>query len=118
MKENKAKEKNVNINKNTKKDRKTDVNEVPVYLFHQGNNARAYEFFGSHKLPDGSVVFRVWAPHAESVSVAGDFNNWSDSENVMTRISDGGIWECKTAHEKRPVRFSYGNPSAECHKIL
>ncbi|MDE5995247.1 MAG: 1,4-alpha-glucan branching protein GlgB [Oscillospiraceae bacterium] len=72
----------------------TDVTEVPVYLFHQGNNARAYEFLGSHRQSDGSVVFRVWAPNAQSVSVAGDFNNWSDTENVMTKISDGGIWEC------------------------
>lgn len=74
---------------------KENTNQVPVYLFHQGNNARAYEFFGSHRNADGSVVFRVWAPNAVSVSVAGDFNGWSDTENVMTRISDGGIWECE-----------------------
>ena len=70
-------------------------NQVPVYLFHQGNNARTYEFLGSHRTVDGSAVFRVWAPNAESVSVAGDFNGWSDTENVMTKISDGGIWECE-----------------------
>lgn len=77
------------------KENKENTNQVPVYLFHQGNNARAYEFFGSHRNADGSVVFRVWAPNAVSVSVAGDFNGWSDTENVMTRISDGGIWECE-----------------------
>ena len=70
-------------------------NQVPVYLFHQGNNARTYEFLGSHRTVDGSAVFRVWAPNAESVSVAGDFNGWSDTQNVMTKISDGGIWECE-----------------------
>ncbi len=86
MKENKTK---VNAVKNA------DTNEVPVYLFHQGSNARAYEFFGSHRKSDGSVVFRVWAPNAKSVSVAGDFNGWSDSANVMSKISDGGIWECE-----------------------
>lgn len=82
------------MKENKRKDN-TDITEVPVYLFHQGNNARAYEFFGSHRQSDGSVVFRVWAPNAVSVSVAGDFNGWSDTENVMTRISDGGIWECE-----------------------
>lgn len=82
------------MKENKRKDN-TDITEVPVYLFHQGNNARAYEFLGSHRESDGSVVFRVWAPNAQSVSVAGDFNNWSDTENVMTKISDGGIWECK-----------------------
>lgn len=46
--------------------------DVPVYLFHQGNNAKAYEFMGSHKVEGTStVIFRVWAPHAVSVSVVG-----------------------------------------------
>ena len=51
---------------------------VPLYLFHQGENSHAYDFFGSHKMSvDGKngVVFRVWAPHAKSVSVVGDFNH-------------------------------------------
>lgn len=82
-------------------------NEVPVYLFHQGNNARAYEMLGSHRASDDSVVFRVWAPNAESVSVVGDFNNWSDSENVMEKISDGGIWECEIKGVKVYDAYKY-----------
>ncbi len=82
-------------------------NEVPVYLFHQGNNARAYEMLGSHRASDDSVVFRVWAPNAQSVSVVGDFNNWSDSENVMEKISDGGIWECEIKGVKVYDAYKY-----------
>ncbi len=82
-------------------------NEVPVYLFHQGNNVRAYEIFGSHRASDDSVVFRVWAPNAESVSVVGDFNNWSDSENIMEKISDGGIWECEIKGVKVYDAYKY-----------
>ncbi|MDE6470214.1 MAG: 1,4-alpha-glucan branching protein GlgB [Eubacterium sp.] len=37
-------------------------------------------------------VFRLWAPHAVSVSVVGDFNNWDNSTNVMKQISPS-IWE-------------------------
>lgn len=67
--------------------------DVPVYLFHQGNNAKAYEFMGSHKVEGTStVIFRVWAPHAVSVSVVGDFNNWSPDAAPMHKISDS-IWE-------------------------
>ena len=42
--------------------------EVPIYLFHQGTNYKAYEFLGSHSSKRKGVsgaVFRVWAPHAE-----------------------------------------------------
>lgn len=67
--------------------------QVPVYLFHQGNNARAYEYMGAHRVNENSVVFRVWAPNAQAVSVCGDFNGWDDEENKAERITGGGIWE-------------------------
>jgi len=69
---------------------------VPLHLFHQGENSHAYEFFGAHKMVvDGKegAVFRVWAPHANSVCVVGDFNHWDRTRNYMNKISDGGIWE-------------------------
>ena len=68
--------------------------EIPTYLFHQGTNARAYEFLGAHPCNDGSVAFRVWAPHAQQVSVVGDFNAWDGAAHPMRRLTDGGIWEC------------------------
>lgn len=67
---------------------------VPTYLFHQGTNARAYDFLGAHRTEDGRTVFRVWAPDAQGISVCGDFNDWSETADRMTRITDGGIWEC------------------------
>lgn len=69
---------------------------VPVFLFHQGTNAKAYEFMGAHRVADTeSVVFRVWAPHAASVSVVGDFNQWDETANPMEKISTDGIWEAE-----------------------
>ncbi len=67
--------------------------DTPIYLFHEGSNARAYEFLGAHMLPSGETVFRVWAPSAVSVSVSGGFNNWSYDENPMEKLPDGEIWE-------------------------
>ncbi len=61
------------------------------YLFHQGTNYFAYEYMGAHKTESG-YVFRVWAPNADSVLLAGDFNAWSESL-PMNRITEGGIWE-------------------------
>ena len=74
--------------------RENHPNDVPVYLFHQGNNAKAYEFLGAHRVDDGRVVFRVWAPNAVAVSVVGNFNGWNNDANHMYRLSDGSIWEC------------------------
>ncbi|MBR6512262.1 MAG: 1,4-alpha-glucan branching enzyme, partial [Clostridia bacterium] len=66
--------------------------DYPVYLFHQGNNANAYDFMGSHRVDKNTVVFRTWAPHAQAVSVVGEFNNWDERAHQMYKISDG-IWE-------------------------
>ncbi|MEG2085678.1 MAG: 1,4-alpha-glucan branching protein GlgB [Clostridia bacterium] len=73
---------------------KTD--SVPVYLFHQGTNYKAYEFLGCHegiKNKKNGWYFRVWAPKAQAVSLVGDFNCWNDIKNPLTRINDEGIWE-------------------------
>ncbi len=69
---------------------------LPLYLFHQGTNFRAYEYLGAHPERRGGkkgVCFRTWAPAAESVSVVGDFNGWDSGKNPMERISGNGVYE-------------------------
>ncbi len=69
------------------------MDNVPLYLFNKGENARSYEYLGAHFNGDGSVVFRVWAPHAAAVSVVGEFNGWQGGANPMYRIDGGEVWE-------------------------
>ncbi len=68
--------------------------QFPRYLFHKGDNIKAYEFLGAHRVQGGGTVFRVWAPNARSVSVTGDFNGWDPSAAPMVRMDDDGVWEC------------------------
>ena len=81
--------------------------DVPVYLFHEGSNARAYELLGAHRTGKNAVTFRVWAPHAVSVSVVGDFNFWDGEKNPMTRMSDGEIWETTVKGIKQYDAYKY-----------
>lgn len=66
--------------------------QLPVYLFGNGTNFKAYEFFGNHKIGKDKFAFRVWAPNAKAVSVVGDFNNWDENAHNCLPIADG-IWE-------------------------
>ena len=66
--------------------------QFPVYLFNKGENYRAYQFFGVHRIKGDTFAFRVWAPHAEAVSVCGDFNNWNIEAHRMLPVAPG-IWE-------------------------
>lgn len=44
---------------------------------------------GAIPLEDGGVAFRVWAPHAEKVSVVGTFNDFTEGENALEPESNG-----------------------------
>ena len=64
-------------------DRKTEptAGERIVQAYTNGEAIRAWEFMGAHAQErDGQqgYVFRVWAPHAQAVSVVGDFNRWDE----------------------------------------
>jgi 1,4-alpha-glucan branching enzyme len=39
----------------------------------------------------GGVTFRVWAPHAERVSVIGSFNEWDGAKHPM-QVEENGYW--------------------------
>lgn len=95
--------------------------EVPVYLFHQGTNYKAYELLGtrpSRRKNQAGVVFRVWAPHARSVSVVGDFNQWDAGVNPMEKISEQGIWECFVPEIKQYALYKYSIVTAQGETIL
>ena len=73
----------------------SSLSEYDLYLYHQGTNYHTYEMLGAHFVQqDGQagVRFAVWAPHAKSVSVVGDFNQWDTRVHPMQRIGDGEIW--------------------------
>lgn len=67
-----------------------------LYDFLMGQTIEAHKYFGAHFFEeDGEkkVVFRLYAPLAEDVSVIGDWNNWDVTKNKLTKIDDCGVWE-------------------------
>ncbi len=91
--------------------------EVALHFFHEGSATEAYEFFGSHFCEQNGkkgVVFRVWAPHANSVSVVGDFNHWDRFQNRMQRVStDGSVWELFIPDLKKYDLYKYSVESSQ-----
>ncbi len=61
--------------------------------FHAGTLSDGWTWFGAHPAGEAGREgwrFRVWAPHAEAVSVVGDFNKWDSSAAPLTR--EGETW--------------------------
>jgi 1,4-alpha-glucan branching enzyme len=71
------------------------LSDFDLHLFSEGRHHHAYQFLGAreHEV-DGTagILFAVWAPNAERVSVVSDFNAWDGRCHPM-RVRGGGIWE-------------------------
>ena len=84
-------------------------NEFPLSLFLSGKNCKSYLFFGAHTISSKGTqyhCFRVWAPHARSVSLVGDFNRWDRSQTPMHAIG-GGVWECCIPRLEQFAAYKY-----------
>lgn len=103
----------------TKTTKKNSENDVPLYLFHEGSNSNAYEYFGSHRKNKNTVVFRVWAPDAKNVSVTGEFNDWSETENPMKPLKNsGGVWEAEIKNIKPYDMYKYCITAADGRTLM
>jgi 1,4-alpha-glucan branching enzyme len=72
------------------------LSEFDLYLFGEGKHYELYEKLGAHCLEHegvAGVVFAVWAPNAQRVSVVGDFNQWDGRRHPMRPRGASGLWE-------------------------
>jgi 1,4-alpha-glucan branching enzyme len=53
----------------------------------------------------GTTVFRVWAPNADEVFVAGSFNGWNASSRPMTKVA--GVWQTRVPSVGHGARYKY-----------
>ncbi len=89
--------------------------------FLEGKHVQVYNKLGAHPLFHTTkgwklakekeqddmlgVYFSVWAPHAEKVSLVGDFNAWDVEKTPMSRLKKSGIFEC--IEEEFPLGGKY-----------
>ncbi len=52
-------------------------------------------YFGLHHEPDGTWVFREWAPNAVRIHLIGDCNNWKRTKAYELSPLGGGTWELR-----------------------
>ncbi|MDI9472454.1 MAG: 1,4-alpha-glucan branching protein GlgB [Tissierellia bacterium] len=81
------------------------VSTEDIKRYVEGSHHRAFELFGSHRRED-EVCFLVYAPHAKSVRLAGDFNEWSADRHLMQR-GPYGVYGIQIPQIQDGCRYKY-----------
>jgi len=72
------------------------IPDFDLHIFNEGKHWHAYKFLGANaRVVEGvgGVLFAVWAPNAERVSVVGGFNHWNGRAHLMRVRGGSGVWE-------------------------
>jgi 1,4-alpha-glucan branching enzyme len=83
---------------------------IDLQLFSEGRHYRTYDKLGAHIIRLGDVqgvLFAVWAPDAERVSVIGDFNLWDGRCHPMRLRGSSGIWELFIPGQGQGAAYKY-----------
>ena len=71
-------------------------------------------------LPYGSgTTFRVWAPHAQSVVVAGSWDDWAPEATALARDGDGssGTWSADVEGVEPGTEYRFRLRTADGHEL-
>jgi 1,4-alpha-glucan branching enzyme len=72
------------------------LTDFDLHLMAEGTHYKNYERLGAHLRTHEDirgVLFAVWAPNAQRVSVIGNFNHWDGRRHPMRNCGTTGIWE-------------------------
>lgn len=67
-------------------------------------DAKLSDFYGVSQIGD-AVAFVTLYPRANSVHIAGDFNNWQPEKSPLERVGDSGVWQTKIKLPQGKYRY-------------
>jgi 1,4-alpha-glucan branching enzyme len=85
------------------------LSDFDLHLHAEGTLYESYNTFGAHPAEvEGAagVRFAVWAPNAENVSLAGEFNQWDTRRHPMRR-RNSGVWEIFMPELREGAAYKY-----------
>ena len=94
-----------------------------LYLFGEGTHWDLYRFLGAHPTEmDGEQGYRfaVWAPNAQEVHVAGDFNGWHFRNLPLFPVGVSGVWAAFISGVEKGQYYKYsivGKDGRDVYKV-
>jgi len=87
--------------KPAKKPEKAVVAEAPKPA---DTGAKLSDYYGVNQMEDAAIFVTLY-PRAQSVQIAGDFNNWQPDRNPMERVGESGVWQTKIRLPQGKYRY-------------
>jgi chromosome partitioning protein len=81
-----------------------DVPEPEPEAIEERTEAKLSEYYGVSQIND-AVVFVTLYPRAQSVQIAGDFNNWQPEQTSMNKVGDTGVWQTEMKLDAGRYRY-------------
>ena len=76
------------------------LGEIDLHLIGEGRHEELWRVLGAHTRSYEGIAgtvqgtsFAVWAPSAQGVRLAGDFNYWDGRAHPMRAMGSTGVWE-------------------------
>ncbi len=72
------------------------ISDFDLHHHSEGNHWHIYHHLGANKKKIDNiegVLFAVWAPNAQRVSIVGNFNSWDGRRHIMQKRDGYGVWE-------------------------
>jgi len=67
-------------------------------------DAKLSDYYGVSQIKD-AVIFVSLYPRANSVQIAGDFNDWQPARNPMQKVGDSGVWQTQMKLPRGKYRY-------------
>ena len=80
--------------------------ELDLHLIGEGRHEELWTVLGAQATDDGTS-FRVWAPNALEVQVAGEWAGWDGSAHPMTRLDGSGVWHAHVTGVGTGAQYKY-----------
>ena len=64
------------------------------------------DYYGVSQMND-AIVFVTLYPRADSVQIAGDFNNWQPEKTAMQKVGESGVWQTKLKLPAGKYRYRF-----------
>ncbi len=78
--------------------------DIDMSVSERRTETKLSDYYGVNQVKD-AIIFVTLYPRAQSVQVAGDFNNWQPTKTPMQKVGKSGVWQMEIKLPRGKYRY-------------